>query len=313
VIEAPEIARRLADRIVALVRDLLPEGHREGHEWRIGSVRGEPGDSLSVHLRDPKAGVWADFATGECGDALDLVKAVHRCDLGDALTWSRRWLGIVDAKAVPPPRPAAPKATTNGNGDHWRRIWESTKPIAKSIAETYLATRKLPVPPRLDEVLRFHPACPFKGEKVPALVALWSDIRTDEPCGIHRTALRSDGTDRNRTRGKAMLGRAAGAAIKLSPDGEVTLGLGLVEGIETGLAIIGTGWQPVWAAGSAGAIAQFPILSGLEELTIFADRDGAGQQAAQKCARRWSGSGTPVTIRTPFDDGTDWCDPARIL
>ena len=39
---AKDIARMLAGRIVELVEYLLPEGHREGHEWRCGSVAGEP-------------------------------------------------------------------------------------------------------------------------------------------------------------------------------------------------------------------------------------------------------------------------------
>jgi hypothetical protein len=97
-----------------------------------------------------------------------------------------------------------------------------------------------------------------------------------------------------------MLGRAAGAAIKLCPDDEVTLGLGLVEGIETGLAVISLGWRPIWAAGSAGGMAQFPVLSGIEELTIFADNDknGVGQRAAKQCAERWRDAGCLVTIRT---------------
>jgi hypothetical protein len=300
-LDAAEISRRLADQVGALVRDLLPEGHREGHEWRAGSVRGEPGDSLGVHLTGSKSGVWSDFASGDCGDALDLVRAVHRFKLGEALAWSRRWLDIDDGKAAPSPRPAAAKAPANGQNDNqWRQIWRATAPLAGTIGEIYLAkARKLPVSSRGVEAIRFHPACPFKREKVPAMVALLRDIRTDEPCGIHRTTLLRDGSDRDRARGKAMLGRAAGAAVKLCPDDEVTLGLGLVEGIETGLAIIGLGWRPVWAAGSAGAIARFPILSGIEELTIFADRDenGVGQRAAQQCAERWRDAGQTATIR----------------
>jgi hypothetical protein len=128
------------------------------------------------------------------------------------------------------------------------------------------------------------------------MVALLRDIRTNEPCGIHRTALLPDGHDRDCVLGKAMLGRASGAAIKISPDDEVTLGLGITEGLETGIAIIGSGWRPIWAAASASGIAQFPLLSGLEELTIFADRDDVGQQAAQKCAQRWRDADRLVTI-----------------
>src|SRR5262245_36034392 len=63
--EIGEIARRLADRIDTLAVELLPVGHREGREWRAGSVGGEAGFSLGVHLVGNKRGVWSDFATGE--------------------------------------------------------------------------------------------------------------------------------------------------------------------------------------------------------------------------------------------------------
>ena len=78
---AAEIATALAERINALVCDLLPGGHREGHEWRAGDVTGSPGHSLGVHLHGQKQGIWSDFATGEAGDALDLVRASLGVDM----------------------------------------------------------------------------------------------------------------------------------------------------------------------------------------------------------------------------------------
>src|SRR5579872_5068464 len=50
--------------IAALLAELLPAGIREGAEWRIGSVAGEPGRSMGVHLGGAKAGVWYDWAAG---------------------------------------------------------------------------------------------------------------------------------------------------------------------------------------------------------------------------------------------------------
>jgi len=191
------------------------------------------------------------------------------------------------------------------------RIWRESVDPRGTLVERYLAYRRLALPARGEETIRYHPRCPFQGEKVPAMVALLRDISTDEPCGIHRTALLHDGSDRDRTRGKAMLGRASGAAIKISANDEVTLGLGITEGLETALAVIAIGWRPVWTAASAGAIAHFPVLAGIEELTIFADRDenGAGQRAAQECAHRWHEAGHFVTIRMRVTAGADWGDP----
>jgi hypothetical protein len=163
---ADAISQKLAGRIHDLARALLPGGRRAGNEWRCGSVWGEPGVSLGVHLSGSKAGVWADFASGESGDALDLVRAVHGFDVREALAWSWRWLGMDDGEAARPPFPAR---KPHANSDFWRRIWEETKPIAGTIAAQYLASRGLPLPDD-DEAIRFHPRCPFKGQRAPAMV-----------------------------------------------------------------------------------------------------------------------------------------------
>ena len=49
-IPASDIAAQLASQAEDLCRHLLPAGRREGREWRCGSVQGEPGKSLNVHL-----------------------------------------------------------------------------------------------------------------------------------------------------------------------------------------------------------------------------------------------------------------------
>lgn len=154
-------------------------------------------------------------------------------------------------------------------------------------------------PDLLDDMedIRFHTACPFTTEegatvKVPAMLALMRDALTNEPRAIHRTALATDGSGKVKLTGfgptKRMLGPSRGAVVKLSPDSDVTTGLGICEGIETGLAILGTGWAPVWACGSAGGMASFPVLAGVETLTIYADNDrsGTGLAAAQSFRKR---------------------------
>jgi hypothetical protein len=52
---AGDIGQALAERIEALVRELLPNGTREGHEWRVGNLHGDRGFSLAVHLGGCKA------------------------------------------------------------------------------------------------------------------------------------------------------------------------------------------------------------------------------------------------------------------
>lgn len=283
-----------------LVRELTGEDatQRGRFTWRW---RGK--GSLAIEVDGPKRGRWFDHEAGEGGDALLLIAHLRRVPLREAISWARGWLGEdagprdAPTRAQPRQRAPEPPREPPATLDAARRIWRECGPAEGTLAETYLAGRGLRLDPGAP--LRFHPACPREGERLPALVALMSDPATGEPCGIHRTYLAADGRDRLRdAKGRAMLGGAG--VVRLVPDAEVTLGLGIAEGIETSLACIqGFGWRPVWAATSAGAIARFPVLAGIEALTIFADADGPGAKAAQSCAERWAEAGREARILTP--------------
>ena len=89
------IADQLAAQVESVVRDLLPQGKKLGHEWCVGSTGGEPGESTKVHLSGERAGLWRDFAEGgPGGDLLDLISAVRGVDLKGALDYACRFLGI---------------------------------------------------------------------------------------------------------------------------------------------------------------------------------------------------------------------------
>ena len=78
-----ELAAMLADQAESVCLKLLPGGKREGAEWCVGSVNGEPGKSLKVRLSGSKRGIWSDFATGESGDLVDLWRECFRLDMVD--------------------------------------------------------------------------------------------------------------------------------------------------------------------------------------------------------------------------------------
>jgi putative DNA primase/helicase len=178
----------------------------------------------------------------------------------------------------------------------------------ETIVETrYLPSRRLSLPDRHEEVLKFHPSCPFgKGVRLPCMVALYRDIKTNEPKAIHRTALTPDGAKIDRK----VLGPKAGCAIKLSADEDVTGGLTVAEGIETSLAGMALHFRPAWALGTAGEVAKFPVLSGIECLTILVDNDpsGTGQASALECSQRWTSAGREVFRVVPTTVGQDMAD-----
>lgn len=96
---AKEVATRLASRAADVAEYLLPNGKRHGREWKVGSVHGEPGGSLSVRVSGDagKLGVWSDFANPTLGgDLLDLWMATRGVNLTTALDEAKDWLGIRD-------------------------------------------------------------------------------------------------------------------------------------------------------------------------------------------------------------------------
>jgi hypothetical protein len=154
-------------------------------------------------------------------------------------------------------------------------------------------------------VIRFHPALKINAGYLGGMLALFRDIRTDEPCGVHRIFLDSQGCKVDRK----MLGRAGGAAIKLDPDVTVALGLHIGEGIETCIAARLGGFRPVWDLGSANAIASFPVLSGIEAITILSEVDdgGANDRATKDCSGRWIEEGREAFTVRPLI-GADFND-----
>lgn len=175
--------------------------------------------------------------------------------------------------------------------------WEHASPIAGTLAERYLASRGLTYN---GDAIRYR-------ANDRTMVALMTDIVTAEPTGVHVTYL--DGAGRKITR--KMYGRAGGAVVRLSDDADVHYGLAIAEGIETALA---TGFAPMWACLSAGTMQNFPVLAGIDCLTIFADNDanGTGLAAAKSCAERWHAANREAVIRIPVEVGVDYATKLEV-
>ena len=167
-----------------------------------------------------------------------------------------------------PSRTASHSRTTTA-----ARLWTESVPISATLAEAYLLSRGLVLQQEAFDgrALRFHRNCPFRlltGEVawLPAMIAAMVDIRTNEFRGVHRTALSVDGRGKANVaelgNPKRMLGPAAGACVRLSPDVDVSNGLHIAEGIETALACMAMGFQPMWAAMSASGMPSSPCLPG---------------------------------------------------
>lgn len=106
--KASELSQKLSEAADRVARELLPNGSKDGHEWRCGSIDGEAGKSLGVHLSGSKAGVWADFSAGTSGDLLDLWMAVRGLGLTEAMREAAHFIGVdirePERKAFPKPK-----------------------------------------------------------------------------------------------------------------------------------------------------------------------------------------------------------------
>jgi hypothetical protein len=343
--DAAELARMLAAQALRLAAELLPNGRREGDEWRVGSIHGEPGRSMAVHLTGPKAGVWCDFASGQAGDALDLVAAVlFAGDMRQAVAWARRWLGLGhDApRTTPAERQAADErreAEAAREAEARRRaavrlFLDGHECIANTPAGDYLAARGINLAElgRQPRCLRFHPSawCAEAGTRLPALLAAITDA-DGRHVATHRTWLARDASG---AWGKAplrdpkkTLGSYAGGCIRLwrgatgrsLSDAQPGEAVAIAEGIENGLTIATACAElRVLAAVSLVNMSRLILPPQITTVILCAD-DDSGNLAATAllaaAAERFAREGRAVRIARPpqgFKDMNDALTGKRV-
>jgi hypothetical protein len=253
------------------------------------------------------------FGCGARGDVIDWTMRTRRLTFGEAVEYLSGGTRSPSTAEKLVSRPGVPAAGDSESTRWARRIWMESVDARNTLAERYLQSRGLKLPSGIaapdGSVIRFHPALWHKPsqQKLPAMVSLMTDVITGHPTGVHRTFLDPNGL------GKAPVPRGS-QKMMLGRQGVIKLyrwmgdGLGVTEGIETGLSVAQHfEWVPIWAAGSSTMLGNLPILPAAA-LTIFADNDAnnVGAQAADACAQRWVNAGAEVWIRMPPPG--DWDD-----
>jgi hypothetical protein len=226
----------------------------------------------------------------------------HRCGWSGAAFDDRNHT----TREARPYKPAPPSHKPNVAGyESARRIWLECVPLDGTPGAEYLQRRGCRLPPDAGDV-RFHPRlyCSKVGGELPALVCRVSTVFGNRGAGIHRIFLdRSGGT---KAVAKMRLGGGADepVCIRLWPDEDVTLGLALAEGIESALAAAHV-FTPIWSTIDAGNLVKFPVLLGIESLTVFMDNDEAGRRAGEQCVERWSRANCEANIIMHPRSGAD--------
>lgn len=239
-----------------------------------------PGPGHSRHDRSLSVRLSANAPNGF------LIHSHAGDDWRDCRDHVKRALGL--PTGIASPMPVAPMVEFHldtpdpAKIDSALRLWSEGVDPAGTPAETYLRSRRLELDVTGD-VLRWHP-------RLRAMLALFRNIVTNEPQAVSRTFLDQEA----RKLGRKFVGPTKGAAIKLDADEDVLGGLHIGEGIETCLAARMLGLRPAWALGSAGAIAAFPVLNGVDCLSLLREHDDANKRAADVCAANWHAAGREV-------------------
>ncbi|MCA3685563.1 MAG: hypothetical protein IOC02_15825, partial [Methylobacterium sp.] len=185
------IKHELQKRLDTLVLQLYPAARLDSsrHNFCLGSLSGEAGQSLRIARTPQKAGWWKDFSSGEGGDVLSLVnRALGHRDMVETIKWSRQWLGLDgsmsaeerqrrEREADQASRKAAARERDEREGRRRaaHRYFLEAVPIAGTPAERYLLARDI-LFSRLGKwpgALRFHPGmrCPVSHQPRPCLLA----------------------------------------------------------------------------------------------------------------------------------------------
>jgi twinkle protein len=136
-----EISERMANDAEGICSAILPAGKRVGNNWCVGSIAGEPGDSMKVCISGSKAGLWADFAGHDKGDMIDLLVKVRGLTVADAIDFGKKWCGITDPTFTSSfkPKKAANPIQPLKSSDNTKAVidWFAARGIAEETLKAY--------------------------------------------------------------------------------------------------------------------------------------------------------------------------------
>ncbi len=311
----------------AWVPQHFPNGRREGNVWRLANIHGAPPrkqGSCVIALDGPNAGDWMDFDGSGSGGPLSALEQATGLKLRELYGYAATLVGHVGTIAEARRKRSNGAAASAGGGVQMRSNPEARDaavateirhivargvPVQGTLAETYLRGRGLEISDIED--LRFvSDLTHFETQTgLPGMVGIVRDTHGDM-IGLHRTYLALDGSAKAPlTTARMSIGHIRGGTVQLAPP---KAGLtGIAEGIETALTVMTACHQlPMWAALSAGNIAELTLPPEIDRVVICADHDGSGVglEAARKLAAQLVDRGKRVWIAFPPAAGDDFND-----
>jgi len=251
------------------------------------------GDRVVVHT----------FGDGDWKAVLDHLRA-HRLIGADHTV-----LGALGVRMIG--RPARESTSTRERLEAAQRIWESGRPLARSLAARHCRLRglsgELPGP----QALRYGPETPISayragGATRPALLAGIQDP-TGRYCAVEITYLAPNGRralDLRLPR-KTVGAPPPGCAVRLDPAAEAML---VGEGVFTTRSAGEWFGLPGWALQSTRNLRAWSPPAGVRSLLIAADRGKDGEASAEVLRLRCIAAGVATTVALPPRPWGDWND-----
>ncbi len=257
-----------------------------------GKGRGDRSPSLSI----------SDGANGKL-----LVRCFAGCDSRDVLAELNR-RGLLDNRPQSLSREPAPVLPVDPEPDERAlALWGRAEPVNETLGERYLRARGIAL--KLPPTIRFLREAEYLPRvSLPALVAaaqgpdrqvIAVQLTFLEPGGLGKASVANP---------RKTIGALGRGAVRLGPAGDA---LGIAEGLETALSAMQIYYAPVWACLGASRLAAVAIPPNVERVTIFADRDRPGRDAAMKAAARFRQS-VNVSVRLPPEACKDWNEALHV-
>jgi len=248
------------------------------------------------------AGKWADGASGQNGDLLDIIRETcGYTHFRDVANEARRFLSLPSTERE---RASSQRSDNDAMrpADSARRLFNASRPVRGTLAEAYLRHRGI-TPLHAAEWLRFHPHCYYRTDDGavtdagPAMIAAVTSLDR-AVTGVHRTWLNPSGLGKAAVETpRRALGHLLGNAVRFGVARDV---LAAGEGIETMLSLrCALPAMPVAAALSAANLVAILFPATLRRLYIARDNDPAGDNAVAKLADRASAAGIEALVLSP--------------
>jgi hypothetical protein len=264
-------------------------------------------DRFSVNGRKQ---VWNCRGCGKGGDVIALSQHADGATFAKAVAaLSGEAQGAIRAL---PPRARNPDPDKDARCQHEkaRWLWVQRRPLAGSIAETYLRKARGyggPLPATLGFLRgrKDHPpaliaAFAMPGEIEPGVLTEPREVRS-----IQLIALAADGSGKADVEvRKRTIGAHKGLPIVVSSPNDL-LGLSIHEGVEDALSAYEATNLGCWASGGATFLPDLAdaVPSYIDAVTIVGHQDRAGQIGARELARRLAETGVEVFLKDEGGDG----------